>query len=128
MINAKTFEYGCSRWEDIFNQLRNDGFDVYSPGIKTGDCISPYVVVAISSSMEHTSFSSNVDLYSVMCYVPKQAYSRLEPLVRSVEDSMSKLAPMILPYGQKQPSFYDDTIKAHMISIMYKNYKKIKEE
>lgn len=124
MIDTRTFEPGDSRWEDIFDQLKKSGFDVCSPGTKTGDCIAPYVVVAIGSSVEHTSFSTNVDLYSIMCYVPKQAYSKLEPLVRNVEESMAKLAPMILPYGQKTPSYYDDGIKAHMVSITYKNYKK----
>lgn len=124
MIDTRTFKPGDSRWEDIYNQLKKSGFNVYSPGIKTGDCIEPYVVVTIGSSVEHTSFSTNVDLYSVMCYVPKQAYSKLEPLIRSVEDSIAELSPMILPYGQKTPSYYDDTIKAHMVSITYKNYKK----
>ena len=125
MIDTRTFEAGNSRWEDIFMQLKNSGFDVYSPGIKTGDCIAPYVVVAIGSSVEHTSFSTNIDLYSVMCYVPKQAYSKLEPYVHSVEKAIAELAPMILPYGQRQPSYYDDTVKAHMVSITYKNYKKM---
>lgn len=124
MIDTRTFEAGESRWEDIFMQLKESGFDVYSPGIKTGDCTSPYIVVAVGSSFAHPSFSSDIDLYSVMCYVPKQSYSRLEPFVRSVEDSLEALKPMILPYGQKQPSFYDDTVKAHMVSISYKNYKK----
>lgn len=125
MIDTRTFEAGNSRWEDIFMQLKNSGFDVYSPGIKTGDCTAPYVVVAIGSSVEHTSFSTNIDLYSVMCYVPKQAYSKLEPYVHSVEKAIAELAPMILPYGQRQPSYYDDTVKAHMVSITYKNYKKM---
>lgn len=124
MIDARIFKTGESRWQDIYNCLNNAGFDAFSPGIKVGDCIAPYVVVKMDISTEHPSFSTNVDLYSVMCYVPKQSYSMLEPLVREVEDAMKMLEPMILPYGQKQPSFYDDTIKAHMVSIMYKNYKK----
>lgn len=126
MIDTRTFITGKSRWEDIFNQLKESGFDVYSPGIKVGECVAPYIVVAVESSFAHASFSSDVDLYSIMCYVPKQAYSRLEPLVHAVEDSMLELEPMILPYGQRTPSFYDDTIKAHMVSITYKNYKKNK--
>lgn len=124
MIDVNTFQPSSSRWADIFNQLEKDGFDVYPPGIKVGECINPYIVVSISSSTEHSSFSTNVDLYSIMCYVPKQAYSKLEPLVGSVMKSMKKIEPMILPYGQRQPSFYDDSVKAHMVSISYKNYKK----
>lgn len=125
MIDTRTYNAGNSRWEDIFNQLKKFGFDVFPPGIKTGDCTKPYIVVKIDGSTEHTSFSTNVDLYSVMCYVPKQNYSKLEPLVSAAMESMKELEPMILPYGQRQPSFYDDTVKAHMISISYKNYKKI---
>lgn len=125
MIDTRTYKPSESRWGDIYNQLKADGFDVYSPGIKAGDCRSPYVVVKISSSTKHTSFSTDVALYDVMCYVPKQSYSKLEPYVRSVRESLKKLEPMILPYGQIQPSYYDDTFKAHMVSIMYKNYKKL---
>lgn len=124
MIDTRTFEYGCSRWEDIYNKLKQRGYDVYSPGIKTGDCTAPYVVVTIGSSTEHTSFSTNVDLYNVLCYVPKQSYSKLEPFVLGVEAVMEELKPMLLQYGQRQTSFYDDQIKAHMVSIQYKNYKK----
>lgn len=125
MIDTRTYEYSESRWGDIYNQLKKSGFDVYPPGIKAGDCTSPYVVVTLSNSTQHTSYSTNVDLYDVMCYVPKKAYSKLEPYVSSVMSSVKELEPMILPYGQRTPSFYDDGFKAHMVSIMYKNYKKI---
>lgn len=124
MIDTNTFVPDGSRWGDIFNKLKDSGFDVYSPGVKVGDCTAPYVVVSIDVSTEHTSFSTNVDLYSVMCYVPKQSYSKLEPYVHSVMDCLAELAPMILPYGQRLPSYYDDSVQAHMISILYKNYKK----
>ncbi len=114
-----------SRWQDIFEKLKELGFDVYSPGIKVGECIEKYLVVKNDGSSQHSSFSTDVDLYSVMCYVPKQAYSTLEPYVQSVKKAMKELEPMILPYGQQTPSYYDDTVKAHMISIEYKNYKKL---
>lgn len=124
MIDTRTFKPGESRWEDIFDQLKRSGLDVYPPGIKTGDCEEPYVVVSIGSSFKHAVFSTNIDLYQVMCYVPEQSYSTLEPYLRRVEKSLSELAPMITPYGQRTPSFYDDTYKAYMVSITYQNYKK----
>lgn len=125
MIDTRTYTPGRSRWEDIVNQLSKSGINVQSPGIKTGDCTAPYVVVKLGGSTEHTSFSTNVDLYYVMCYVPEQSYSTLEPYVSGVMGALKELEPMVLPYGQRQPSFYDDTIKAHMVSITYKNYKKL---
>ena len=38
---------------------------------------------------------------------------------------MNKLYPMVKTVYTDQPSYYDDTIKAHMKSIMYENYQKI---
>lgn len=125
MIDTNTFEYKESRWQDIFVHLKKAGFDVYSPGIKSGECTSEYLVVKNDGSSKHISFSTDIDLYAVMCYVPKEKYSTLEPLVQRVKNSMKGLEPMIKPYGSQTPSYYDDSIKAHMISIEYKNYKKL---
>lgn len=125
MIDVNTFEYKESRWQDIFLHLKNEGFDVYSPGTKIGECTSEYLVIKNDGSSKHVSFSTDVDLYAVMCYVPKEKYSALEPLVQMVKKSMKELEPMIKPYGSQTPSYYDDSVKAHMVSIEYKNYKKL---
>lgn len=114
-----------SRWQDIFDHLSECGFNVYSPGTKVGECLREYIVIKNDGSSKHVSFSTDVDLYAVMCYVPKQAYSSLEPLVQRVKQAMKYLEPMIKPYGTQTPSFYDDEVKAHMVSIEYKNYKKL---
>lgn len=113
-----------SRWKDIYRNLKADGFDVYSPGQHQGDCTSPYVVVKDAGSSRFENFSSSRHLYDVLCYVPKEQYSQLEPFVRRVETSMGKLNPMIRPTHYKTPSFYDDTVKGHMVSIQYINYRK----
>lgn len=124
MIDA-SFQYADSRWQDIFLHLKKEGFDVYSPGTKVGECTEEYIVVKNDGSSKHPTVSSDNDLYAVMCYVPKESYSRLEPMVQEVKSAMKGLEPMILPYGSQTPSYYDDSYKAHMISIEYKNYKKI---
>ena len=121
----KNFTYLGSRWQDIFKHLTSSGFDVYSPGVKVGECTKEYVVVKNDGSSRLASFSTDDDLYAVMCYVPKQSYSKLEPMVQRVKKAMKELEPMILPYGSQTPSFYDDSYKAHMISIEYKNHKKL---
>lgn len=125
MIDTSVFEYADSRWQDIYLHLKKSGFDVYSPGVKTGECVSEYIVVKNDGSSRHASFSTDVDLYAVMCYVPKEKYSTLEPLVQNVKKIMKGLEPMIKPYGSQTPSYYDDSVKAHMVSIEYKNYKKL---
>lgn len=114
-----------SRWQDIYEHLKEAGYDVYSPGVKVGECTKPYVVVKNDGSTQLVSFSTDQDLYAVMVYVPKQAYSKLEPMVQQIKKTMKGLYPMVIPYGQQTPSFYDDSVKAHMISIEYKNYKKM---
>lgn len=124
MIDA-SFEYSDSRWQDIFLHLKKSGFEVYPPGQKVGECLTKYIVVKNNGSSKHPSFSTDIDLYSIMCYVPKERYSLLEQFVQAVKINMKELEPMIMPYGNQTPSYYDDGVKAHMISIGYKNYKKL---
>ena len=125
MIDTNTFKPADSRWQDIFLHLQSAGFDVYPPAVKAGECQAEYIVVKNDGSSRHVGASTDDDFYAVMCYVPKQAYSSLEPFIQRVKRAMKELEPMILPYGSQTPSYYDDSVKAHMISIEYKNYKKI---
>lgn len=125
MIDVNEFKPADSRWQDIFLHLQSAGFDVYPPSIKVGECESKYIVIKNDGGTRHSGISTDDDFYAVMCYVPKQAYSSLEPFVQRVKQSMKGLEPMILPYGSQTPSYYDDSVKAHMISIEYKNYKKM---
>lgn len=124
MIDTKEFVPLDSRWQDIFVHLQNKGYEVYAPGTKTGDCTKPYIVVKNDGSYGHANFSTDREMYAIMCYVPKGEYSKLEPMVQSVKKDMKELEPMIVPYGQQLPSYYDDTYKAHYITIEYENYKK----
>lgn len=112
-------------FEEIVKHLADEGFDVYSPQTKIGDCISSYIVVKFAGSNQHIFASTDVDLYDVMCYVPKNKYSELEKMLLNVKASMKKMYPKIIPYGNQTPSFYDSAIKAFMVSIKYKNYKKM---
>lgn len=125
MIDTKEFVPLESRWQDIFVHLQNKGYEVYPPGVKTGECLNPYIVIKNDGGYRHANFSSNRDIYTVMCYVPKGQYSKLEPMVLKVREDMKELEPMIFSYGQMLPSYYDDAVKAHYISLEYENYKKI---
>lgn len=124
-IDPTTFVPLDSRWQDIYSFLKSKGYDVYAPAQKVGDCTSPYIVVKNDGSYKHANYSTDRDMYAIICYVPKMQYSKLEPLVQSIKKDMKELYPMIQPYGQQMPSYYDDMAKAHYISIEYENYKKI---
>lgn len=124
MLNTEQFQYKESRWQDLYSHLKQEGFDVYSPGTKVGECTEPYIVVKNDGVTKHPNFSTDVNLYAVMCYVPKEAYSTLEPFVRSVKESLKKIRPLFKEYGQETGSYYDDDVKAHMCSVEYQNHTK----
>lgn len=113
------------RMQDIYLHLKNDGFEVYFPAQKVGECMSPYVVVRDATTSRYLDYSSTVTYYDLLCYIPKDHFSQLEPFVETVKESMRGLVPMILPTHTQTQSYYDDSIKAHMISVLYKNYRKI---
>lgn len=110
-------------WEDAFDCLQENGIDVYPPGIHEGECKEPYVVIKRAGSSKHSSFSTDIDYYDLLIYVPKKQYSKVDKVVAEVKSVMTNLEPMILPAGTEQPTTYDDDVKAHMTSVMYKNYK-----
>lgn len=111
-------------WEKIFKKLKEKGVEVYSPSTKSGECTKPYVVVKISGLNSHAVISSNLEYYDVMCYVPKDQYSTLEGYKSKVKKVLKELYPMVKEASSETPSYYDDTYKAHMVSIMYVSYKK----
>lgn len=112
-------------WQHIYTHLKQEGFEVYSPGQHEGECTSPYVVVKDDGTTQFGSFSSTKSLYEVLCYVPKDHFSSLESFVHRVETSMIRLYPVVRPAHYKTPSFYDDTVKGHMVSVQYIHYKKL---
>lgn len=117
-------DYENTVWEQIYQHLEAEGFEVYSPSTKIGVCERPYLVVTIDTGNAHPVYSTNIDLYTILCYVPLNQYSKLERLVLNVRKSMAKLKPLVKSNGFMTPSFADDVIKAHMVSLQFVNYKK----
>ena len=115
----------ASRIQDTYLHLKEQGFEVYFPAQKVGECLSPYVVVKDATTSKYLEYSSTVTYYDLMCYTPKDHFSELEPFVESVKVAMKGLVPMIKPTYSQTQSYYDDSVKAHMISVQYKNYRKI---
>lgn len=116
---------GENRWENLANHLKSKGFALFSPGVKVGECKSPYLVLTLNGSNRSIQVSSDIDSYLIMIYVPQMKYSSLESEVQKVKEAMKEIRPMFIPQGVQTPSFYDDSIKAHMVSIEYVNYKKL---
>lgn len=116
---------GETQWKRIYRQLRAQGLDVYSPGEHKGDCVSPYVVVKTLGSNRIQNFTSVSQEYDILMYVPKHQYSTLEEFVESVKMAMKPLEPAILPMYSQTPPFYDDTVKGHMVSMQYRNSRRM---
>lgn len=114
-----------SRIQDIFLHLQDKGFDVYFPAHKVGQCTEPYVVVRDATTSLVAGTTSTVTYYDILCYVPGLQFERLEPFVDSVKVAMCDLNPIVRPTYNQTQSFYDNTVDAHMISVQYKNYRKI---
>lgn len=109
-------------WADIYNYLKLKGFDVYSPEVKMGECTKPYIVVKNNGLVQIAGTSSNDWLYQLLVYVPQKRYSELEPYAKNVMFAMRDLEPLIMPERNISPSSYDDTVKAHFITLDYKNH------
>lgn len=111
-----------TQFQRIFNALKEEGIEVYPPATKKGECLNPYTVIKYDGSAPILDFSSEYQYYTFMFYVPKDRYTELEGYrdrVKAVIDK--KLYPMLMPTASDTPDFYDDSIKGHMSSSIYRN-------
>lgn len=114
-----------SQWQRIYKCLKSQGFEVYSPGQHKGDCLSQYVVIKSAGAFRINTFSSTQHLYSILCYVPSDQFSALEPFVTSVKAALKHMYPELIPtYNETEP-FLDDTINGVMINLQYRSSHKI---
>lgn len=109
-------------WETIMDELKLQGFETYAPSMHVGECKSKYIVVKPDGESQFKRYSTSVRYYTILCYVPQNRFSTLEPFVDSVKKAMENLKPAIMQTGLITPPFYDDTNKSHMVSIQYRNY------
>lgn len=99
-------------------------FDTYFPNQHLKECTKPYVVIRDEGKTTLQSYSSELLLFSLMVYVPEGRFTDLERLVDKVEEHMKGLYPLFKSTRFRTPSFFDDTVKAHMISTQYQTPKK----
>lgn len=111
--------------KQIVDVLKEDGTEAYFPGQHKGDCIKEYLVVKMDGSVYPLSVSSERPIYTIMCYVPLNQYSRLEEFVMETKQKMKKMYPTVMYEGNETPSVYDDTNKSYMISFQYLGCRKI---
>lgn len=111
--------------KQIYDCLKDNGFDVYFPGQYKGECLNPYVVVKQSGSIDTITVSSERPMYDLMVYAPENNYSMLEQIVYDMKQCLKKLYPMITYSGNETSAYYDDEKKAHMISVQYYGIRKV---
>jgi hypothetical protein len=112
--------------KQIYDLLKQNNFDVYFPSQHKGECISKYVVIKHDGAYQPLTVSSERPIYTIMCYVPEQSYSELESFVLEIKRTMKNIFPLVMYLGNETPSYYDDSVKGHMISFQYYGARKIK--
>lgn len=110
----------------LIDTLKEDGTEVNMPLQHKGECINKYIVVKMEGVAPTLNVSSERPIYTIMCYVPENNYSELESFVIETKNKMKKMFPLLMyNEGSETPSYYDETVKGHMISFQYLNCRKI---
>jgi hypothetical protein len=114
-----------TRLQDIYLCLKNKGFDVYFTGQHVGDCLKNYVVVKSDVSTPYLDFSTNVDYYSILLYVPQKYPTQVDIFRKQVENALLELYPMIKSANSITTTILDETVNGYMTSMTYVNYRKV---
>lgn len=75
---------------NIRDAIQDDGIDCFYPSQHVGKCTKEYVVVKTGGTVSETNVSSERPVYTLMCYVPANKYSRLESMIYDVKQSMKR--------------------------------------
>lgn len=113
-----------SVWNDIFNHLKEECFDVYPPATKKGECKKPYIVVKHGGLFDTNEVSSVYEVYNLYLYIPVGHYSTLHDYKENVKQSMKKMFPKVRSMHDELEPYYDEDIKAYMLQMKYLNYRK----
>lgn len=111
--------------KQIYDVLKQDGFDVYFPSQKSGECLKEYVVIKFVGSASELNVSSERPIYEFMVYVPTNRYSIFEQYIFDIKQTLKQLYPLISYAGNETSSYYDETVKGHMVSFQYQGIRKI---
>lgn len=109
----------------IYDAIAVDGTEVYFAGQHEGDCTSPYVVIKSAGVAQVYGISSERPLYDILLYVPKNQYTKLEGLRAETKGKLKKLFPLVSYAGVETESYFDESNKAHMISLQYQGIRKL---
>jgi len=111
--------------QEVMLNLKNDGFEVYPPGIKRGKCEDPYIV--LKSDIQSPIAGTNKVGYKIIdliIFYPKTKYLEIESYKSQIKTSMNKLK-FIRKTGNETPVIIDVDRNAYTTSIEYIVHKKI---
>lgn len=102
--------------------LKNNEIDAYPPATKKGECTKEYVVVKNAGASQLGNYSTEVHYIDVLCYVPQNKYTYLETFKNHVKEIIhNNLYPRLMETGSETSDYYDEDVKAHMVSFMLRN-------
>lgn len=122
MIKISDINTEKTVWENIMDVLKMNGFEVYPPATKKGECTKKYIVVKQDGASQINRYSSVRVYYRFLLYVPRNEYSELSKFEKEVKTVLDEqLYPLIKPSGQTETDFYDDNINGHLRVFLYQN-------
>lgn len=108
-------------WQTLYNHLKANNIDVYPPNVHTGECKNSYTVVTTAGASKMGGNSSQTVVYDFLCYTKR--FADLEAYVQTVRDKLKTLQMALRDTENETPAYYDDEVKAYMISMQYQFFK-----
>lgn len=113
-------------WEQTQKFLEErTGCKVYPPAVKIGECKEDYLILKDDASARYQNLSTEINYYDVLCYA--KTYTGVLKLADFVRDVMCSYTPNMFPTGVETGAYYDDDVRAYMVSIQYRAMRRDKK-
>lgn len=121
MIKIRNIDPEKSVYQNMFDVLKANGFEVYPPATKKGECERPYIVLKGGGSSQTSDFTSRMVYIRILLYVPQNEFSKLDKFEKDVKKVIDEqIYPLVKYTGQNEPDFFDDNINGHLRAMMYR--------
>lgn len=109
----------------IADHLIEHGYKVYAPTQAIGVVKEPYVVIRYLGGAKHASFSTIIERYSIIIFLPHRLYNEIQRHVQGIEDTMRKLHPRLIYDNFGGFPLYEDHMQCYLVSTDYLSYKRM---
>ncbi len=110
-------------FQNIYKQLKENGFNVYSVGQHNGLCEEPYIVIREGGDIPYSNLQITYSIIDIIVFYPIGRYSEVFGYVKSVREALKEIKELKCS-DEVTALVVDHEVKAYTCGVKYQIFKR----